>query len=44
MYHNPDATTAARLEAEALGDDRALVAEGQRLVLHPGPDGVPCAL
>jgi hypothetical protein len=36
MYHDPDAATLARLEAEALRDERALVAEGQRLVLHRG--------
>lgn len=36
MYHDPDAVTLARLEAEALRDERALVAEGQRLVLHRG--------
>jgi hypothetical protein len=36
MYHDPDAATFARLEAEALRDERALIAEGQRLVLHRG--------
>lgn len=36
MYHDPDAGSVARLEAELLRDERALVAEGQRLVLHRG--------
>jgi hypothetical protein len=38
MYQDPDAATLAGLEAEALRDERALVAEGQRLVLHRGRD------
>ncbi len=36
MYYDPDAAMLARLEAEAFRDERALVAEGQRLVLHRG--------
>lgn len=36
MHYDPDAVAFARLEAEALGDERALLAEGQRLALHRG--------
>ena len=36
MYHDLDAAGLARLKAELLRDERALVAEGQRLVLHRG--------
>lgn len=36
MRHDPVAVRLARLQVELLRDERALVAEGQRLVLHRG--------
>ncbi len=38
MHHDPGAARLARLRADLLRDERALVAEGQRLVLHRGPE------
>lgn len=36
MHHDPGAARLARLKAELLRDERALVAEGQRFILHRG--------
>ena len=38
MHHDPGAARLARLSADLLRDERALIAEGQRLVLHRGPE------